>query len=96
MDPKIEPEMAIGSSNASEKTSAAQLDDSEMELIKKQIDLPTDTSGYFALYRFSDPVDILLLCISALAAITAGAASPLMTVRTTPPPYNKHRCMKRS
>jgi hypothetical protein len=88
MDTKIEPEKAIGSSNASDKMAAAQLDDNEMELIKKQIDLPTDTSGYFALYRFCDTFDILILYVSVLAAIAAGAASPLMTVRTTPPPYN--------
>ena len=93
MDPKIEPEKAIGSSNASEKMAAAQLDDTEMALIKRQIDLPTDTSGYFALYRFSDSFDILLICISLLAAIAAGAASPLMTVRTSPPPFNNHGCM---
>jgi len=93
MDPKIEPEKAIGSSNASEKMAAAQLDDTEMALIKRQIDLPTDTSGYFALYRFSDSFDILLICISLLAAIAAGAASPLMTVRTPPPPFNNHDCM---
>ncbi|KAH7374226.1 putative Leptomycin B resistance protein pmd1 [Cadophora sp. MPI-SDFR-AT-0126] len=56
------------------------LPEDKAAIIRRQLDvLPSDIS-YFSLYRYATKNDILVLTVSAICAIAAGAAMPLMTV----------------
>ncbi|KAI8962444.1 P-loop containing nucleoside triphosphate hydrolase protein [Daldinia sp. FL1419] len=52
----------------------------EAEILKRQIITPEVKIGILTLYRYSSRQDIILMAISAIMAIGAGAALPLMTV----------------
>lgn len=79
-----------GSSNNASKTALSLDDDAlfahlsqdEKDILKKQLDAPEVKIGFFGLYRYADKMDILILVISAICAIAAGAALPLFTVST--------------
>lgn len=58
----------------------AHLSQHEKDILKKQLDAPEVKIGFFGLYRYADKMDILILVISAICAIAAGAALPLFTV----------------
>jgi ATP-binding cassette subfamily B (MDR/TAP) protein 1 len=58
----------------------AHLPEAEAQILKRQIDIPVVKSGWRTLYRYSTTNDILIMVVSAICAITAGAALPLMTV----------------
>lgn len=87
LSPKKESE---SSSNNASKTALSLDDDAlfahlpqhEKDILKKQLDAPEVKMGFVGLYRYADHMDILILVISALCAIAAGAALPLFTVST--------------
>jgi ATP-binding cassette subfamily B (MDR/TAP) protein 1 len=56
------------------------LPEEERAVLKRQIDVPEVKVGYFSLYRYATKIDILILIISTICTIAAGAAMPLMTV----------------
>jgi ATP-binding cassette subfamily B (MDR/TAP) protein 1 len=60
------------------------LGDSERKIIEEQLELPTVNATYRSLYRYAEGRDILIMSVSSVCAIAAGAVLPLMTVRITP------------
>ena len=58
----------------------AHLPPAEAEILKKQVDVPPVKAGWRILYRYATTIDIMILAVSALCSIAAGAALPLMTV----------------
>ncbi|RDW78443.1 hypothetical protein BP5796_06295 [Coleophoma crateriformis] len=52
----------------------------EAAILKRQVDTPELNIGWRALYRYSTRNDILIIIISSICSIAAGAALPLMTV----------------
>jgi len=58
----------------------AHLSEHERNIIRRQIDLPTVKVGIKALYRYSTRNDLIIMAVSALCSIVAGAVMPLMTV----------------
>ena len=65
---------------ADEKPHTATLSDEEQKIIDEQIQVPNVKIGYFSLFRYSSRKDIAIILVSLLAAITAGACMPLMTL----------------
>ena len=58
----------------------AHLPDHEAAVLRKQLDIPPVQVGYFTLFRYATRNDIIIMIVSGLCAIVAGAAMPLMTV----------------
>lgn len=58
----------------------AHLPQHEKDILKKQLDAPEVKIGFFGLYRYASTWDWLILVVSTLCAIAAGAALPLFTV----------------
>lgn len=58
------------------------LPEHERAILKRQTDVPEVNVSYITLYRYATKMDILILVVSAISAIAAGAAMPLMTVST--------------
>jgi ATP-binding cassette subfamily B (MDR/TAP) protein 1 len=58
----------------------AHLPPAEAQVLKNQVDIPVVKSGVKALYRYATVNDYLIIAVSALCSIAAGAALPLMTV----------------
>ncbi|KAM0324384.1 hypothetical protein ACHAQA_008165 [Verticillium albo-atrum] len=56
------------------------LPEDEAAVLKRQIITPEVKAGVAALYRYSSTNDIIIIIVSTLCAIAAGAALPLMTV----------------
>lgn len=52
----------------------------EREIIKRQLDIPEVDISYVTLFRYASFNDKFLIITAALAAITAGAVLPLMTI----------------
>ncbi|PNP47775.1 hypothetical protein THARTR1_10460 [Trichoderma harzianum] len=52
----------------------------ETQIIKAQLDSPNVGVSYFTLYRYADVWDCLIIAISALCAIAAGAILPLLSI----------------
>jgi ATP-binding cassette subfamily B (MDR/TAP) protein 1 len=62
------------------KLPMAGLNEQEKEIINRQLDAPKLTVGYFALFRYAHAHEIIIMIISLIASIAAGATMPLMTV----------------
>ncbi|KAJ5704564.1 hypothetical protein N7536_000253 [Penicillium majusculum] len=58
----------------------AHLPEHEKDILKRQLDAPLVSISYFGLYRYASRMDILIIVVSALCAIAAGAALPLFTI----------------
>ena len=58
----------------------AHLPQHEKEIIKRQIDIPTVLVTFKTLYRYATTWDLVIIAVSTICAILAGAAMPLMTV----------------
>ncbi|KAG9242117.1 P-loop containing nucleoside triphosphate hydrolase protein [Calycina marina] len=58
----------------------AHLPEHEATILKRQVNIPELKSGWGNLYRYSTWWDIIIMVISAICSIAAGAALPLMTV----------------
>jgi ATP-binding cassette subfamily B (MDR/TAP) protein 1 len=61
----------------------AHLPEHEKEILKRQLDAPAVKVSFFILYRYASRTDILIMIVSTICAIAAGAALPLFTVRMT-------------
>lgn len=59
------------------------LEEAERRVLAAQIAVPPSNAGYLEIYRYADRVDVLIMVASAVLAATAGAAMPLMMVRST-------------
>lgn len=58
----------------------AHLPEHEKQILKKQLNSPDVKVSFIGLYRYASKLDILIIAISAICAIGAGAALPLFTV----------------
>jgi len=58
----------------------AHLPADEQAILRRQVDTPDAGSGWKTLYRYATVNDFLIMAVSAVCAIAAGAALPLMTV----------------
>ncbi|KAL8659085.1 MAG: hypothetical protein Q9226_000613 [Calogaya cf. arnoldii] len=58
----------------------AHLPPHEKEIVKKQLEIPPIAVNFKTLYRYATRNDLIIVVISALAAIGGGAVMPLMTV----------------
>ncbi|KAJ5693406.1 ABC multidrug transporter mdr1 [Penicillium macrosclerotiorum] len=58
----------------------AHLPEHEKEILKRQLDAPDVKISFFGLYRYASHTDILILVVSAICSIVAGAALPLFTI----------------
>lgn len=54
----------------------------QLNFLDQQVDIAKSNAGYFAIYRYAKPIDVFGLVISGGIAAGAGAAMPLMTVRS--------------
>jgi ATP-binding cassette subfamily B (MDR/TAP) protein 1 len=62
------------------KPPMAGLSEQEKEIIERQLKAPKLTVGYFALFRYANRNEIIIMVISLVASIAAGAVMPLMTL----------------
>jgi ATP-binding cassette subfamily B (MDR/TAP) protein 1 len=67
----------------SEDSLFAHLPVHEKEILKQQLEAPSVKVSFFILYRYASRTDILIMVVSAICAIAAGAALPLFTVCMT-------------
>jgi ATP-binding cassette subfamily B (MDR/TAP) protein 1 len=58
----------------------AHLPEHEAEILRRQLATPPVKVTYFRLYRYATRTDKIIIAVSAIAAIIAGAVLPLMTV----------------
>ncbi|KAE8382088.1 P-loop containing nucleoside triphosphate hydrolase protein [Aspergillus bertholletiae] len=58
----------------------SHLPEHEKQILKKQLDADEVKVSFFALFRYASRMDILVIFISAICAIAAGAALPLFTI----------------
>ncbi|KAF1951528.1 P-loop containing nucleoside triphosphate hydrolase protein [Byssothecium circinans] len=65
-------------SDGDAQSSTAGLNEQEKAIIDKQTDAPNEKVGYFALFRYADKKDALVILVATIASIAAGAAMPLM------------------
>ncbi|KAJ6019752.1 hypothetical protein N7499_003146 [Penicillium canescens] len=52
----------------------------EKDILKRQLDAPPVKTSFFGLYRYASRMDMLIILVSTLCAIAAGAALPLFTI----------------
>jgi ATP-binding cassette subfamily B (MDR/TAP) protein 1 len=62
----------------------AHLPEDERQVLKTQLEEIKVNISFFGLWRYATKIDILIMIISAICAIAAGAALPLFTVRICP------------
>jgi ATP-binding cassette subfamily B (MDR/TAP) protein 1 len=58
----------------------AHLPPHEAEILRRQVDTPDISVGYFGLFKYASSLDWLIFALALFCAIVAGAAMPLMTV----------------
>ena len=58
----------------------AHLPEHEKQELKRQLESPDVKASFATLYRYASRMDILIMLVSAICAIAAGAALPLFTV----------------
>ena len=52
----------------------------EAEVLRRQLNGPNAKISFIGLYRYATKIDILIIVVSSLCSIAAGAALPLFTV----------------
>jgi ATP-binding cassette subfamily B (MDR/TAP) protein 1 len=62
------------------KPAMAGLTAEDKEIIEIQTNSPKLTVGYFSLFRYANKKQALIMVLSGIASIVAGAVLPLMTV----------------
>ncbi|KAL5385661.1 hypothetical protein PMIN06_004958 [Paraphaeosphaeria minitans] len=70
-------EKTLGDGDAS---SAAGLSEDEKSIMQRQLDAPNEKVGYFTLFRYAKKHEMLIMFVSFLASVVAGACLPLMTL----------------
>lgn len=61
------------------------LSSNEREIIERQLSLPPAKASYLVLYRYATKIDVFVLAVSAICAISSGAIMLLTTVKATLP-----------
>lgn len=61
-------------------SSAEGLTNDEKSIIQRQLDAPNENVGYFTLFRYANKKEMLIMVVSLLASVAAGACLPLMTL----------------
>lgn len=56
------------------------LSQAEQDILARQLSLPPLKASYFMLYRYATRMDLLIIVVSSICAIAAGAIFPIMTV----------------
>ncbi|KAJ5095086.1 hypothetical protein N7532_007377 [Penicillium argentinense] len=74
------PQNAAKALDISDDALFAHLPDHEKTILKLQLDAPAAKISFFGLYRYASRMDMLILFVSAICAIAAGAALPLFTI----------------
>jgi ATP-binding cassette subfamily B (MDR/TAP) protein 1 len=69
-----------GATEEEPKPPMASLSEQEREIIQRQLDAPKLTVGYFALFRYANKNEGLIMVAALVASIAAGAVMPLMTL----------------
>ena len=59
----------------------SHLPEHEQAVLRRQLDVPAVSVGWFSLYRYATTWDKVIVGVSAFGAIGGGAVLPLMTVR---------------
>jgi hypothetical protein len=59
---------------------AAGLTEDEKSIIQRQLDAPNEKVGYLTLFRYANKQEMLIMFVSFLASVVAGACLPLMTL----------------
>ncbi|CBY01299.1 similar to multidrug resistance protein 1 [Plenodomus lingam JN3] len=62
------------------KQIAVGLSEQEKEIMDRQTAAPNLTVGYFSLFRYASRKDMVIMILSLIASIAAGAVMPLMTL----------------
>lgn len=52
----------------------------EQDILRRQVEVPEVSVGYFTLFRYATFIDKCILFVSCICTVAAGAAMPLMTV----------------
>lgn len=58
----------------------SHLPEKEAELLRAQVDMPETPYGFFSLFRYATPADVVIMVVSGVLAAAAGAALPAMTI----------------
>lgn len=69
----------------------AHLPEEEQRVLRTQLDELKGNISFFGLWRYATKIDLLIIVVSAICAIAAGAALPLFTVCIDP-----YDCLKSS
>ncbi|KAJ4299267.1 hypothetical protein N0V90_004511 [Kalmusia sp. IMI 367209] len=64
----------------SQSSAAAGLTEDEKRIVERQVDAPNETVGYFSLFRYANKKEVVIMLVSFLASVAAGACLPLMTL----------------
>ncbi|RAQ50582.1 ABC multidrug transporter Mdr1 [Aspergillus flavus] len=70
----------VGDNNDDDDALYSHLPEHEKQILKKQLDADERKVPFVALFRYASRMDILIMFISAICAIAAGAALPLFTI----------------
>lgn len=69
-----------GKQDGGDDDAFSHLPEKEAEILRRQLATPPVKVTYFGLYRYATTNDKIIIAVSAIAAIIAGAVLPLMTV----------------
>lgn len=83
-------------SEKQEEAAFALLPEDEKHILKTQLDSPSVKVTFFTLYRYADPWDYVIIAVSAICAIAAGAALPLFAVLSPSPTKQTSRACLQS
>lgn len=61
-------------------SSTAGLSDEEKKIIERQTEVPNNKVGYFSLFKYANKTEAIIMVVSFVSSIAAGACMPLMTV----------------
>ncbi|KAI0879496.1 ABC transporter [Hypoxylon argillaceum] len=71
---------AVALDKAADADPFQHLPENEASILRRQVTTPEIKTGFATLYRYATRNDLIIIFISAIASIGAGAALPLMTV----------------
>ncbi|KAM0719393.1 hypothetical protein Q7P37_005298 [Cladosporium fusiforme] len=74
------PPKSIKEQEKEEEDAFAHLPEHEAAILRRQLDTPPVKVTYFRLYRYATTNDLIIIIISAISAVIAGAVLPLMTI----------------
>ncbi|KAJ5913074.1 Leptomycin B resistance protein [Penicillium tannophilum] len=77
---KLDSKHGTAESSLGEDDPFKNIPPAEAEILRRQVEVPPVQVGIKTLYRYATTTDLIIIAISALCAIAAGAAQPLMTV----------------